>query len=193
MITLPGPELARIQSTVRGVALLVSMEFTGGTQRVTTAPVSVVEGGDTYTALGGSGSVSQWTESADTGDDKVKLGITVANSAYLALALGSVQTYRNKRASIYLALFDDKFQLVGNKVLRWSGKMEKVNIRREENGGTVEMVCSRTGMPRSRVAQGLRMTDAQQQKLYPGDYGLQYVRVLIEKPAMWLSKKFQEI
>ena len=61
-----------------------------------------------------------------------------------------------------------------------------------ENNGRVEIPCSRYGMARARNYQGLRHTHAQQQLRFPGDVGLQYMQDLIEKPALWLSKRFQE-
>lgn len=192
MITLGSSENTSINSGGRGVAWLVDMDFSTGMVRVTTAPVNVVDGGNTYTGVGNIGTVSEIKESGDTGDQKVTVGISVANSAYLASVLGNVANYRNRAITISLGIFDDKFQLVGSKVPRWSGRMEKVNIKRNKDGGTVEMECCRTGMPRSRVAQGLRLSHAQQQLLFPGDMGLQYIRTLIEKPTLWLSKRFQQ-
>ena len=193
MITLGGTESARLTAAVRGVAWLVDLDFVGGMQRVTSAPVDVVESGNTYTGVGNAGYVKDLEESADTGDQRVTIGLALGNSAMLALALTNVGNYRNRAASIHLALFDEAFQLVGAKVTRWVGRMDKVNVRRGEDGaGYVEMICSRSGMPRARVLQGRRMTDAQQRMLYAGDTGLRYVAGLIEKPALWLSKEFQK-
>jgi hypothetical protein len=192
MITLGGSESARLLSDVRGVAWMVDLAFTTGTLRYTTAPMDLTDGSGTYTALGGLASVSQVTESSNTGHDKVSLSLSVADSAFLALALGSVDTYRNKRATIYLAVYDDAFQIVGVKIPRWIGIMDKVVIKRKESGGTVELECSRFGMPKARTREGLRLTFAQQYKNFPGDTGLRYVAKLIEEPSLWLSKRFQE-
>ena len=82
---------------------------------------------------------------------------------------------------------------------RWSGVMNKIGIRREPAGeegraaqANIELLCMRRGMDRARHNQGLRLVDAQQQQRFAGDTGLRYVRTLIEKPSLWLSKRFQE-
>jgi hypothetical protein len=37
------------------------------------------------------------------------------------------------------------------------------------------------------------LTLAQRQLLFPGDLGCEYVSQLLEKPQVWLSKKFQTV
>lgn len=192
MIVLPAPELARLNSSVRGVAWMVDLAFTTGMLRYTTAPLNIVDGSGTYLALGGLGSISQLSESENTGHDKVTLSLSVANAALLPLALGNVSTYRNRRVTIYMALYDESFQVVGTKITRWIGIMDKINISRRESGGAIELECSRSGMPKARTRDGLKLTFAQQIKKYPGDTGLRYVNKLLQQPSMWLSKKFQE-
>ena len=59
-------------------------------------------------------------------------------------------------------------------------------------GGKIDMPITRTGMSRARKAEGLRLSNEQQLAEYAGDVGLQYIRTLIEKPALWLSKRFQQ-
>jgi hypothetical protein len=87
---------------------------------------------------------------------------------------------------------------VGTKVHRWTGTMEPVRITRRvqaggPSSGRIEMPCTRNGMSRARNYQGLRLTHAQQQAIYPADMGLEYLQALIEQPTLWLSKRFQEI
>ena len=106
--------------------------------------------------------------------------------------------YRGRPVRLYLQLFTEAFAPVGTKVHRWTGTMEPVRItRRTQAGGPssgrIEMPCTRNGMARARNYQGLRLTHAQQQVTYPADLGLEYLQALIEKPALWLSKRFQEI
>ena len=192
MITLGGTELARLNSSVRGVAWMVDLAFTTGMLRYTTAPLDITDGSGTYLALGGIGSISQLSESENTGHDKLTLSLSVADAALLPLALGNVASYRNRRATIYMVLYDENFQVIGAKITRWIGIMDKINISRKENGGAVELECSRSGMPKARTRDGLKLTFAQQMDRYPGDTGLRYVNVLVQKPSLWLSKKFQE-
>jgi hypothetical protein len=160
----------------------------------------VVSGGNTYTALGTLVDVSSVQESADSSTDQLTISLSVTNTAIFAAAMGDPTTYRNRQARLSLQLFDDTHQPAGAAVLRWQGYMSKLQIPRTPAGtdgdgssGKIEMVCTRAGMARARNAAGLRLTDAQQQSRFPGDTGLRYVRTLLEHPALWLSKRFQQI
>jgi len=198
-LTLDGPASSQIAAAVRGAHWLIEMDFTTGTERVTTAPLDITGGGNTYVGLGNLVEVAAVAESEDSSAAKLTIGITAANSAWLALAVGSVDTYRGQRVRLYLQLLDETFQPVGAMVRRWGGYMDKVQItRRNAEGGAggsgrIELQCSRAGMARLRKAQGLRHTHAQQLQRFPGDMGLEYMQTLIEQPSLWISKKFQEV
>lgn len=184
---------------VCGAHWLVELDFSTGIVRGTTAPIDVTASGNTYTGLGSFLSVGPVRESEDSAADRITISIPVVNSAMLAATLGDAGTYRGRAARLYLQLFDEAFVPVGPRVARWSGYMEPVRITRSPAGlgdgnasGTIELPCQRAGMARARNYQGLRITHAQQQARYPGDLGLQYMQALIEQPALWLSKRFQE-
>ena len=186
---------------VCGVHWLADLDFAAGMVRLTTAPVDVAAGGHTYTGLGALLSVQGVAESEDATGDRVTLSVPVIDSGVLAVVLGPASGYRGRRASLSLQLFDGTFQPVGAPVPRWGGYMEPVRITRQpatpESGqsgsGRIELPCQRAGMARARNFAGLRHTHQQHVLRYPGDMGLQYMQGLIEAPALWLSKKFQEI
>jgi hypothetical protein len=190
----------RHQQVVAGVALLAQLDFTTGTQYLTTAAQTITTGGNTYTGLGSLVSVGNFNESVDSSAEKITIGLSVANAAMLSLALGSVEGYRGRAVRLYLQLYDEQFTPVASPVQRWSGVMDRVQITRKptgpdsvgSGGGSVDMQCSRSGMARARNYQGLRLTHQQQQLRFAGDTGLQYVRTLIEQPTQWLSKRFQQ-
>ncbi len=194
MITIPGT--TQHTATIAGTAWLVEMEFADGTQRLTTAPVTVVEGGRTWTALGTLGAVSPVSESEEVTGDEITLSLSIVDRAMVAFALGNIENYRGRKVTIYLQLLNEQFQPVGTRVQRWSGLMEKVSIKRRSDGangstGTIEMRCSRRSLSRMRNEKGLRLTPEQWALKYPGETGLRYIRTLIEKPTLWLSKDFQ--
>ena len=58
--------------------------------------------------------------------------------------------------------------------------------------GAIKLICSRSGANRARAGTGLRLTHAQQVARYPGDNGCEYIQTLVDKPAQWLSKRFQQ-
>lgn len=200
-LTLDGTTQSQINQAVLGVHWLIEADFTGGTVRLTTAPIDVTSGGSTYTGLGQLMTVSDVSESGDVAATKVTIGFSIANtsgSSGMNNLLGSIETYRGKAVRLYLQVFDERFVPVGTKTLRWSGYMNPISVKPQRNndgtmGAEVEMPCSRAGMNRFRNFQGLRLTHEQHIVRFPGDLGLQYMAELIQKPTVWLSKRFQEV
>jgi hypothetical protein len=184
------------QQAVAGVAWLVVLDFAGGVVRYTTAPISITEGGDTYLGFGAVASVSSISESEEVQADAITLSLSIVDTALIAASLGNVEGYRGRAATVYLQMLNAAFVPVGPKVRRWSGRMDRVEIKRalSEDGssGSIELRCSRSGIARMRNAQGQRLTHEQQLARFPGDTGLRYVRTLLEQPTLWLSKRFQE-
>ncbi len=189
------------QQAVVGVVWMAELDFASGLQRLTTAPRNITVGGNTWTGLGLFAGVADLAEGSDSAAQQLTLSLAVTDTAMLALAMGGVQGYRGRPARLYLQLLDEAFQPVALPVRRWAGVMNKVQIDRKPadvmasgpGSGSINLLCTRSGMARARHAQGLRLTDAQQQARYPGDTGLRYVRTLIEQPARWLSKAFQRV
>lgn len=191
------------QQPVVAAHWLVELDFAGGLVYLTTAPIDVTTAGHTYTGMGSHMSVSTVGESEDPSAEKITLTVPVVNSAMLALVMADATTYRGRPARLYLQLFDGAFVPQGSRVARWAGYMEPVRINRtpaapgsansSTASGSIELPCQRAGMARARNYQGLRITHSQRQQLFAGDLGLQYMQSLIEAPALWLSKRFQEI
>lgn len=187
-------------AAVCGVHWLAELDFSGGTVYLTTAPVDITAGGHAYAGLGAQLAVSALTESEDTAPERITLSVPVVDTGMLAAVLGPASTYRGRSARLYLQLFDEAFVPVSSRVHRWSGYMEPVKVTRKAGtpdgggggSGRIELPCQRAGMARARNYHGLRHAHAQQLLRYPGDLGLQYMQALIEAPALWLSKRFQE-
>jgi hypothetical protein len=197
MLTFDASALAQATAPVRGVQWLVELGFTSGTVRYTTNALDITSGGYTWQGFGSLVSVGSMRETEDGSSGAVILGLAITSAGLLTAASGNVDNYRAKPARLYLQLIGETYQPVGAPVARWSGYMDKVRINRKpskEGSGTgsIEMVCSRANANRSRAATGLRHTHAQHIRRFPGDNGFEYISTLIETPAVWLSKRFQE-
>lgn len=197
MLTLDTSAQSQIEANVRVVQWLVALDFASGMVRYTTNAVDITSGGHTWQGFGSLVSVTGVRESEDGALGDVTLGLSLVSTAMLAAAIGNVENYRNRSARLSLQLIGDTFQPVGAPVARWSGYMNKVRIKRSTSkdggsSGSIEMVCSRAGANRSRAATGLRHTHAQHIARFPGDNGFEYIQTLIEKPAVWLTKRFQQ-
>lgn len=192
-LSLDSTAQARVASTVRGAHWLIQLELTTGTMHVTTWPHDLTIGGQTYTAIGVE--VADVSESENGAADKVTLSVAITSQAMLAVALGSVETYRGRKVKLYLQFFDDTFQPVGSAVHYWTGRMEPARIAPEERdeggiGGRIDFPCNRAGVSRARTTDGLRISDAQHQATYADDKGYEYITTLVERPATWLTIPF---
>lgn len=195
-LTLDTPAASQVATRVYGAHWLIELAFTSGTQRLTTAPVDVVSGGHTWRGAPQI-SVQAVQETEAVGGQRVVLSAVLADSAALGAFLGPSTTYRGRPMRLYLQVFSDVFAPVGAAVYRGLWRMEPVRVIRQpsEEGpmtSRIELPCSRSGLNRARMVAGLRSTHQQQQLAYPGDLGLQYRQELIERPALWLSRRFQE-
>lgn len=197
-MSLDSTAQAQVNSGRYATAYLLDLHFLSGVLRMATLPLlKVYANGYEYSGLGQALNIAPITFSEDGRAETIKLTLGLKDPALLAAVLGSVAGYRGRRVRIWLQVFTDRFVPVGAPALEWQGFMEPVRVRTQavEKGFSrqVEMPCARAGMARSRNAQGLRVTDAQQQQRYPGDRFAEYLQDLLEQPVTWLSKRFQEI
>lgn len=190
---------ALLATKVRGAHWLIQCDFTSGTQYFTTAPVNVDSpDGHTYLGLGKGIEVEDVTETSAPDTSTLNIRLSIVNKTMLGLLLGDQAVYRGKEIRLYLQLFDAGFAPVGQPRQRWTGVMNPIKVQREkpsaENGntfGNIELPCTRSGMARVRMRQGMRMTHEQQQVDHPGDMFFEYMSSLVEKPAPWLTVAFQ--
>ena len=91
--------------------------------------------------------------------------------------------YQGRSAKIWLALLGDNSQIINSPILVFSGRMDTMNI---ELGSTAAISISieskLTDWGRARV---LKYTHEDQQLLYPGDKGLEFVSKIEEKEVLW--------
>jgi hypothetical protein len=177
-----------------GVMELVELAFTSGTLYLTTWPVNVTIGAQVYTGIGGLGGVGEIKESEDGQTQTLQLTLSQVNASNLSLALGNASSYQGRSARVLIALTDANLRVTGSPVLRFSGFMDKVSIKRQTgNVGQIVLECATGGFDVRKSPNGLRMNDVQHQSRHPGEIGLAYVQGLISNPQLWLSKRFQQV
>lgn len=181
-----------------GVAMLLRLGFSTGDLRLTSWPSSITSGGNTYQALGSLLQIDGLSHAADAGTEQLTISLA-ASSDMLAATLGNVERYRGRSMALYLQLMaHSTLAPVGTPVLIWPGYMDTVSTddRVDAEGigltSVIKLTCAKAGMARARNRDGLRMTNEQHQAQFAGDIFFSWVRPLIEKPSVWLTKRFQE-
>lgn len=199
MMDLDAQQQALFASNAAGLIHLIELDFAQGTQYVTSFNLALQIGAVLYRPAGSLVQVGAIKHTLETDTQSTEISLSVAEKSLLAMALGNVEQYRGRQARILLQPMDEKFRLVGAPREYFSGEMEPVQIDRTSPGpdggdvtGAIKLPVTRAGLSRARNQDPLRLTDAQQKADYPGDRGLEGQRELIDKPALWISKRFQE-
>lgn len=162
--------------------LFVEMQFGGGTVRVTNAAYNIPWNGYTWLGLANFGSIEPIEEGVVIQSYGIAFKLSGINSNNIEIALA--EEYQNKEANIWLATLDpNTFAIQGSPTLIFSGLMDTMPIELGDTATITVTAESRLiDWDRPRI---LYYTDEDQQALYPGDLGLQYVNETVDKAIVW--------
>ena len=164
---------------------LIELQFASGTDYICGLDHDVVYNSNTYLAAGACISIDRIAETA-TQTEGLKISLAGARSTDVALVLG--EKVQGRVCIVRLAVVDGAGALqVDDNV--WTGLMDVMAL--QDDPDQCLAVISAEHMlavwDRPRV---VRYTDAQQQALYAGDLGLQYVEEMAEANIVWPGKEF---
>jgi hypothetical protein len=167
-------------------AFLCRMDFASGPLRVWSGAGDLEWNGDTFTGVGSYGGVSAVEETKKASANGIELSLSGVPSNLVNLAMAD--HYRGRRIRLWMALFDTdgggQFAMMDNPIQIFGGRMDTMRI--SDSGDTSRIVVSCESRlidmerPRER-----RYADADQQELYPGDRGFEYVASLADKEVLW--------
>jgi len=199
-----APVKAELSKGVVYPALFVEMLFDGGTLRLWSGYGDRLFGGSddsseiveattkanphTFTGSGTMGTISAIQENAgDVRAAGVQLSLSGIPSDMLALTLTDTEPVQGRPCTIWIAFFDPNWVLIADAVKLNGYQMDYSTI--DEGGDTckitvfAESILADLERPRVR-----RYTHEDQQALYPGDRGLEYVAGIQNKEFTWNSK-----
>ena len=186
---LDASQQAELEKVVTRVCYFVELQFSSGTQRVSTWNQPISWGGYTWSGLGQLIAISKIDEVEGTEPKGISFSFA-AQTSWLSAAIGPVEEYRGRPAKLYMCPLDASFQLVNTPVLCWSGVMDTVTISVDGDEGAIEINAETAAYALKRIPV-YRVNAAQQKSRYPTDTGFDYLVDLIGNPQLWLSKKFQ--
>ena len=136
--------------------------------------------GNTYYATGDILEVPEIKDTVSPGLDQITITVSGVNQANIASALGA--DYTNVPVSIYRVLLDSAMRIVDAPVEISSGVITAPDIAEDPYEGTCTLTWKVTShwAGFERVA-GRRCNDADQQKWFPGDRGLEYASKSVAK------------
>lgn len=163
-------------------ALIAALDFSSGFVRVWSGIGNLSWGGNTYTGIGDLGGVSPVQESAEVRSSGLEFTLNGIPSSMVTKILAD--GYRGRPAKLWLGLFDSSSALIADPLLLFSGRMDQCSL--EDSGETasikiaVESRLVDLQRPRER-----RYTDEDQQSLFAGDLGLEFVAGMQDKEILW--------
>lgn len=163
-------------------ALLAEMEFGTGTVRAWTGYGDFVWGSLTFNGTGNLGRVDPIEETVETRAVGLRYQLSGIDSSLITLALDD--PYQNRPARLWLAILDDDGQLVADPIKLSEGKMDVMSI--DDDGSTATITLStESQLIDLRKPRLLLNTHADQQALYPGDDGFEFVEAIADRPIIW--------
>jgi hypothetical protein len=137
----------------------------------------------TYLGLGTLGTISPLEETTDLAARGLTLRLSGVPTANVSLAL--TENYQGRECSIMFgALSPTAGTLIASPVTVFAGRMDVMQITDDGNTAEITMTAESKLMDFKRPRE-IRYTDEEQQQLFPGDVGLEFVNDIQEKAIYW--------
>ena len=186
MRTLGPAALAALQRTPLPVALLVEMDLASAPLYLNTSGVDLVLAGITYYGAKGLGKVNAVQ---DTPAEIKALSFELSGVQSTSIALVLTEPVQGRPVRIKLCIFDpDTYQPLEVE-MRWAGVLDVMAISDGVPGATIQVSAEHIGIDLIR-ASGSLYSDAEQQRLHPGDPGLQYMADQVDMRIVWPTAAF---
>lgn len=167
---------------------LIELQFASGTDYICGLAHDVIYGGNTYLAAGGCIGIERI---AETGTQTEGLRIALVGSTAANVALVLSEKVQGRICVVRLAVIDGAGALQVDENV-WTGLMDTLSLLDNADGCAVSITAEHmlTTWDRPRP---VRHTDAQQQILFPGDLGDQYIEDMAEAAIVWPGKEFFQV
>ncbi len=187
MIVLSAPALTALSQETVTIVQLILFQFSSGPLGLNTSNWDFVYGGVTYRGAYGLGTMSAIEDSPE----EVKgLSFQLAGDSadMVALALDDSGTWQGTPIIVRTAILDSNFQIV-EAPLAWTGEGDTMTIE-EANDQTIVTATAESSATSLLRKRPLLYNDPDQQRLYPGDKGMEYMVSQADKPVVWPSKEW---
>lgn len=167
-------------NTVRQIAM-VELDLSPTPLYLHTGAGNIDFGGNTYLGVGSVGSISAIKEDGQISPKGVKMVLSGIDTAFVADVLG--QHYKGRACNIYAALKNDDGDVIDAPFLIFPGRIDTMNLQVGEQASVQVSAESRLeDWNKSAVS---RYTNEDQQALFAGDKGLEFVPQMVEKEFNW--------
>lgn len=185
MRSISGPAASALASGRVALVLLVEMQLTS-TLRLASSAVTISWGGFDWLGAGSLGAVE---EVADTAGDYKSLRFVLSGVPASNLAIALAEPIRDKACILRLAVLDPDTHAVLDAPVVWTGTLDQMPVTLSGETCTIAVVAEHAGVAYARP-KPLRYTDADQQRLYPGDTSLRFVVDQAQHQDVWPASSY---
>jgi hypothetical protein len=154
--------------------------------RLNTSAATINWNGNDWTGAGSMGAIE---EIDDTPADAKGVRFTLSGVPSALLAVALAEPVRNKACTIYFGILDPTTHAVLDSIQAWSGTLDTMPITQSGETCTISATAEHAGANFARP-KPLRYTDADQQRLYPGDTSLRFVVSQANHQDTWPAAAF---
>lgn len=185
--TIDAATIAAIQNPLVRWVVIVRIETPSLTLKMTSGSNDIVYNSETYTP-GTLGAISPVTEQ---GLNNSAVGITFSGVDLSTLAAAASQDFLNSPVMVRIIPHDDDWLPVGDGILLFDGFTSDAPSISYGSTSEVGVTCKGKFAALDR-ARSERYSDAEQQRKYPGDLGMQYAASVANKEVIWPASSFFE-
>lgn len=169
------------QDTIRSI-LMCDLDFgSAGHVLAHTGVSPIIWNGKTFLGVGEFGGISAMQESIENQASGITLTLSGVDSSNISAALGSF--FQGNLGIVYLVLLDSGYQMIGDPVILFQGKIDTQTIILADTGTINVTIENRlSDWDRPRLSQ---YNDQYQQSIYQGDTGLAYAATTAATPIQW--------
>lgn len=187
-MTFLGADAPLVAGPIARLALLAWFDFDGdprwywtGFGPLRTSDDQIWEG------TAGLATISGLSQPIGTSAQSVTFSLSGVDPRIIALARQQSATVKGRDCAVYVQLFDENWQIVGDRRHVWSGALDVMTYKASADSTyTVDLTAESIWAGRRKPAHGF-YTDADQQARFPGDLGCQFVGSLPGKTINWPS------
>ncbi len=179
--TLTSNNSAVLNDDVIRPVYFIKFEFPSGNVYLNSSDRNITYDSQSYLGAGTIGTLSDIEETSELQANGLKLTLTGIPSTYVSIALTT--EYQGSTATVYLGFLNSSYALVDDPFIIFLGKVDTMAISLSETAIIELDIENRLiDWERPRIS---RFTNEEQQNLYSGDLGLEFVDSVAEKELFW--------
>lgn len=183
----PEATAAQLDGETVLFGILVRFDFTTAPRNLWLGSGRLLAGGEFWDGLGELGSISG-LESAIGGTAPVAtFSLSGVDAALVPAALDSAHEVKGREVVVYVQFFGADSQALDDPFSVYVGTLDVMRIKAQGAGLRTIEVTAETLFARRAMPPWGYLTDRDQQRLFPGDLGLEFVALMISKTVTWPS------